>query len=73
MLKRFFASAFLIVLSFTLSGVCGEYYVDVTREVDDISNDGTSENPWATITEALIKVRPTEDDPAVAGAETLGC
>ena len=65
MFKKTLSVTFFTILIFTSSGFCEDFYVDVKREPFDISNNGTPENPWGTITEALLAVYTIDTDIAV--------
>jgi len=54
----------LFVLGFYYLGYSTDYYVDVNRGGGP-SADGSFENPWGTITQALEEVEGSKEDPAV--------
>jgi len=54
----------ILLLSLTNSLYCYDYYVDA-KLGSDTTGDGTSGNPWKTITYALIQVESSSLDPAV--------
>jgi len=55
----------VILLSLSAQGTGKDYYVDSSRDPHTQICEGTAENPWATITQALKELISIENDPAV--------
>ena len=55
----------LLIIFTAISGFCGDYYVDSAGNPGDLSLNGTPDNPWGSITQALSQIVASESDPAV--------
>ena len=62
MFRVIFVMTILFFTTLAFSIDCDEYYIDASQVPFGSSNDGSKENPWGAITEAISCVNPSEEN-----------